>query len=138
MRGLMAVLAVVILGGGSLDKPKPAKLDGTKWSGLVSESPSGLPISGGGAQFEIEFRGEGSARIKLPCNTAGAGYVATMRSEGQGDLRFEGFRVTRSVCPEIRIEQVVLAQLGQVRSYVIENGKLTLLLDGGGRMVWGK
>ena len=94
-------------------------------------------LNGGPSASAIEFGKDNAVRVKLPCNTAGGGYVATLRSKAGGDLRFEGFRVTRSICPEIAAERAVLAQLGRVRSYAIDGGKLVLSLDGGGTMTWG-
>jgi heat shock protein HslJ len=84
--------------------------------------------------YKIFFNADGTANIKADCNTV----QATYETDGSS-LSISMGPSTMAFCGEESLDQIYLAQLDQVVSYVIQDGILHLnLMADAGNMVFGR
>ena len=84
--------------------------------------------------YKILFNADGTANIKADCNMVGATY----ESDGSS-LSINMGPSTMAFCGEESLDQIYLARLGEVASYVIQDGILYLnLMADAGNMVFGR
>ena len=84
-------------------------------------------------RFTIRFEGEGRANLRLDCNRGTGSWKATSTGEGSGSLAFGPIAATRALCRPPHLDERVARDLGYVRSYRLQDGKLfmSLMADGG-------
>jgi heat shock protein HslJ len=86
------------------------------------------------ADYKILFNADGTANIKADCNMVGATYIV----EGSSLTIVTG-PSTMAFCGEESLDQIYLARMEQVVSYVIEDGVLHMnLMADAGNMVYGR
>ncbi|MBX7435085.1 META domain-containing protein [Mycobacterium sp. Y57] len=88
--------------------------------------------------FAIEDNGEHRAAFQIDCNRGSSTWQASPSESGDsGSLTFGPIALTMMACPPGSIDQKVSAALGDVRSYLIQDGRLHLsLLADAGILTW--
>ena len=141
MRMLFAlpVAALALSGCGSAAAPEP--LTGTSWQLLSIESmaPAEQPsttIDEPGL-YRVTFGDDGRATFQVHCNRGSSTWQAEAAAPDSGSLTFGELALTRMFCPQPSAGTLVAAALGQVRSYLLSDGKLHMSLEAdGGIMHW--
>jgi heat shock protein HslJ len=141
MRMLFAlpVAALALSGCGSAAAPEP--LTGTSWQLLSIESmaPAEQPsttIDEPGL-YRVTFGDDGRAIFQVHCNRGSSTWQAEAAAPDSGSLTFGELALTRMYCPQPSAGTLVAAALGQVRSYLLSDGKLHMSLQAdGGIMHW--
>jgi len=141
MRMLFAlpVAALALSGCGSAAAPEP--LTGTSWQLLSIESmaPAEQPsttIDEPGL-YRVTFGDDGRATFQVHCNRGSSTWQAEAAAPDSGSLTFGELALTRMFCPQPSADTKVAAALGQVRGYLLSDGKLHMSLQAdGGIMHW--
>jgi heat shock protein HslJ len=141
MRMLFAlpVAALALSGCGSAAAPEP--LTGTSWQLMSIESmaPAEQPsttIDEPGL-YRVTFGDDGRATFQVHCNRGSSTWQAEAAAPDSGSLTFGELALTRMFCPQPSADTKVAAALGQVRSYLLSDGKLHMSLQAdGGIMHW--
>lgn len=108
-------------------------LTGTVWAWQNTTTEAGdVTEATTPANYTLEFLPEGEYAIQADCNSGSGAYTV------DGDqLTILPGPMTMMACPPESMDIVFLQQLGQVESYVIEEGNLILTLqDAGGSMTF--
>jgi heat shock protein HslJ len=85
--------------------------------------------------YKIQFNGDGSANIQADCNSV----LAEYSTNGSGSLTISLGPSTMAFCGDESLDQIFLARLGEVATYVIEDNMLYLNLQAdAGNMVFGQ
>ena len=135
----LPVAALALSGCGSAAAPEP--LTGTSWQLLSIESmaPAEQPsttIDEPGL-YRVTFGDDGRATFQVHCNRGSSTWQAEAAAPDSGSLTFGELALTRMFCPQPSAGTLVAAALGQVRSYLLSDGKLHMSLEAdGGIMHW--
>lgn len=135
----LLVAALALSGCGSAAAPEP--LTGTSWQLLSIESmaPAEQPsttIDEPGL-YRVTFGDDGRATFQVHCNRGSSTWQAEAAAPDSGSLTFGELALTRMFCPQPSADTKVAAALGQVRSYLLSDGKLHMSLQAdGGIMHW--
>ena len=135
----LPVAALALSGCGSAAAPEP--LTGTSWQLLSIESmaPAEQPsttIDEPGL-YRVTFGDDGRATFQVHCNRGSSTWQAEAAAPDSGSLTFGELALTRMFCPQPSADTKVAAALGQVRSYLLSDGKLHMSLEAdGGIMHW--
>jgi para-nitrobenzyl esterase len=136
----MSLLRVVALGlvvvsaacasprGGESERHRD--LSGTAWQLVEIQSMDGTTLQPDeSAKYTLTFGGEGHLAARIDCNR-GAG---TWKATPAGELTLGPLATTRAMCPPHSLHDRFVRDLGYVRSYVTEDGRLflSLMADGG-------
>jgi heat shock protein HslJ len=116
-------------GGPSASSPSSA-LSGTSWRLLKFEGGDGSTLKPDDpSKYTIELAAGGQLIARVDCNR-GRG---TWKSDGAASLQFGPMALTRAQCAPGSLHDQVVKQWGNIRSYVIRDGHLFLVLtaDGG-------
>ena len=85
--------------------------------------------------YRILFNEDGTANIKADCNIVSAEYT----TDGSSSLTFTMGPTTLAFCGDESLDNIYLARLGEVVSYVISDGVLYMnLMADAGNMVFGR
>jgi para-nitrobenzyl esterase len=107
-----------------------AGLGGTSWRLVKFQGSDGVTLTPDDkAKYTIAFGTDGRLSARLDCNR-GSG---TWKSSGPPRLKFGPLALTRAMCPPGSLHDHMVKQWPYVRSYVIQDGHLSLSLmaDGG-------
>lgn len=135
----LPVAALALSGCGSAAAPEP--LTGTSWQLMSIESmaPAEQPsttIDEPGL-YRVTFGDDGRATFQMHCNRGSSTWQAEAAAPDSGSLTFGELALTRMFCPQPSADTKVAAALGQVRSYLLSDGKLHMSLQAdGGIMHW--
>lgn len=135
----LPVAALALSGCGSAAAPEP--LTGTSWQLMSIESmaPAEQPsttIDEPGL-YRVTFGDDGRATFQVHCNRGSSTWQAEAAAPDSGSLTFGELALTRMFCPQPSAGTLVAAALGQVRSYLLSDGKLHMSLEAdGGIMHW--
>ncbi len=135
----LPVAALALSGCGSAAAPEP--LTGTSWQLMSIESmaPAEQPsttIDEPGL-YRVTFGDDGRATFQVHCNRGSSTWQAEAAAPDSGSLTFGELALTRMFCPQPSADTKVAAALGQVRSYLLSDGKLHMSLQAdGGIMHW--
>lgn len=135
----LPVAALALSGCGSAAAPEP--LTGTSWQLLSIESmaPAEQPsttIDEPGL-YRVTFGNDGRATFQVHCNRGSSTWQAEAAAPDSGSLTFGELALTRMFCPQPSADTKVAAALGQVRGYLLSDGKLHMSLQAdGGIMHW--
>ena len=135
----LPVAALALSGCGSAAAPEP--LTGTSWQLMSIESmaPAEQPsttIDEPGL-YRVTFGDDGRATFQVHCNRGSSTWQAEAAAPDSGSLTFGELALTRMFCPQPSADTKVAAALGQVRSYLLSDGKLHMSLEAdGGIMHW--
>jgi heat shock protein HslJ len=118
--------------------PAGDALAGTEWS-LVNftASPAAAPVAPPNPErYVLRFAVDGSLSARLDCNRAVGRWTATPSAPNSGALSITGGAMTRAMCGPGAIDAQIARDLSHVRSYAVEGGRLSLILDGGDVYLW--
>ncbi|MFA7596087.1 MAG: META domain-containing protein [Novosphingobium sp.] len=131
-------LALAIVGAAALsacatyEQPAPITgLSGSTWK-LVSiastDDAQGVKTPGE-RSYALTFNVDGTLNGALDCNRAAGRWTTS----GENGLSITPMTLTRALCPEPRLDTVLVEHLPHVASYQIKDGRLflTLQADGG-------
>ncbi len=90
------------------------------------------------SQYQMDLGSEGKVTMVLDCNRGRGNWQATFSDNSlSGQFRFGPMAMTKALCGPDNLEQFVAAQLGYIRSFVLEGDWLYLnLMADGGTLVW--
>lgn len=133
------VIALALAGCGKAAASDP--LAGTSWQLLSIESmaPGEEPSTtiDDPSKYTVTFGEDGRATFQVDCNRGNSTWQAKSAAPDSGSLTFGPLALTRMFCPQPSADAEVAAALGDVRSYLISDGKLHLSLQvDGGVMHW--
>lgn len=116
-----------------------APLLGTEWRLVEFESADdaiGTIRPQAGEVYTARLAPDGTAAFQLFCNRGMGRWTSPDADRPRGSLTLEVIGVTLAACPETRLNRLA-DDLGRVRSFVIQDGRLhlNLMLDGG-NYVW--
>ena len=143
MRGISLSLALVagLLLAGCHEQPRATpSLAGTSWQLFelrALDSAGTIVRPDDPAKYELDFAADGSLAMRLDCNRGSAHWSAKGTPEGYGDLTIGPAAMTRAMCPPGSLDNRIALEIGQVRRYSIEDGRLMLILEADhGMQVW--
>jgi len=115
-------------------------LGGTSWRLVEFQSmddAQGITRPDDPNKYTITFNEDGTLAIRLDCNRGFGSWQSASPSAAGGALSFGPLGVTRAMCPEPSMDDLLANQLDYVRSFVIANGQLNMaLMADGGIIVW--
>lgn len=121
--------------------PPPAHamtpLAGSSWRLVAIQSmddAQGTVAPPAGQTYRVTFGADGRAAFTLNCNRAVAGWSSAPSADaGSGSLAFTAVAMTRAFCPPPSLDTRIARDLGYVRSYLLDDGTLSmsLMADGG-------
>ncbi|MDY6998903.1 MAG: META domain-containing protein [Actinomycetota bacterium] len=142
---LGAALLVALAGCSTPAADETVTLDGTSWRLTQMQSmddAQGTTAVPEGQQYTVEFGpredGVGQAGFQIDCNRGSSTWQATAaESDSSGQLTFGPIAVTLMACPEGSLDQKVSSALGDVRTYLVADGRLHMsLFADGGILTW--
>ncbi len=110
--------------------PAASALEGTSWRLVRFEGGDGTILKPDDpSKYTIELTAGGQLTARVDCNR-GRG---TWKSAGSSQIEFGPMALTRAQCPPGSLHDQIVKQWGNIRSYVIRDGRLFLALmaDGG-------
>jgi len=89
------------------------------------------------AKYRIDFESGNEASIILDCNRAIGTWRNDIANATGGSLTFGPLAVTKALCPEPTLGELLERQFPDVRSFVIRDGRMHMaLMADGGFIVW--
>jgi para-nitrobenzyl esterase len=129
---VVLLLAAALFPGCAQTPPagEPVSLVGPTWQLVSFKGGDGrveMPIDK--SQYQLQFNANGSVYARIDCNRGNG----TWKSAGPSQIEFGPMATTRAMCPPGWIQDHVVKQLPNIRSYVIRDGHLflSLMADGG-------
>ena len=124
--------AAVLAACTTYEQPAPVTgLSGSTWKlvSISSMDDSQDVKTPGERSYAITFNVDGTLNGALDCNRAAGRWTTS----GESGLSITPMTITRALCPEPRLDAVLVEQLPHVASYRIKDGRLflTLQADGG-------
>jgi heat shock protein HslJ len=115
-------------------------LDGTHWQLAelrLTTGSQGALRSEEAARYTITFHNDGSLTVRLDCNRGVGPWRNEIANATGGTLAIGPLGVTKALCPAPSRGEELERALGQVRSFTVTNGRLTMALEGdSGKIVW--
>ena len=108
----------------------PANLQGSSWRLVQIAMSDGVTRPAiDRSRYTLGFGADGVLNVRFDCNRGRGSWM----SAGAGDLEFGPLALTRAMCPMGSLHDELVRQWPHVRSYVIKDGRLFLVLmaDGG-------
>jgi para-nitrobenzyl esterase len=105
-------------------------LEGTSWQLVKFQGGDGTTLTPDDrAKYTVQFMADGQLTARVDCNR-GRG---TWKSGGPSHLELGPMALTRAQCPPGSLHDQIVRQWGNVRSYVVKEGRLfiSLMADGG-------
>lgn len=135
---LAAAAATALSGCSSATASDP--LIGTTWQltsieSMSDEQPS--TIIEDPTKYTVTFGEDGKAGFRVDCNRGNSTWKTNEGATESGSMTFGPIALTRMMCPQPSEDAKVAAALGQVRSYLLSGGKLSLSMEAdSGIMMW--
>jgi heat shock protein HslJ len=111
--------------------PAPtAGLPGTSWQLVKFEGGDGAVLTPDDrAKYTIAFGDDGALSARIDCNRGRGSW----KSSGPNQIVFGPMALTRAMCPPGSLHDQIVKQWGNIRSFVIRDGRLflSLMADGG-------
>ena len=134
-----AFFTAVALAGCAAWTPAPADpLTGTQWELVAIQSmddAQGTTRIHQPERFTLHFGADGQLALRLDCNRGSGRWSHTPAAAGSlsGSLQIGPVASTRALCPPPQLDTRVARDLGFVRSYRLQDGRLylSLMADGG-------
>jgi heat shock protein HslJ len=115
-------------------------LAGTKWQLVEFQSmddAQGVTKPADPANYTLAFNKDGTVVAQLDCNRGTGPWKNDISNATGGSLSIGPLGTTKMLCPPPSMGDMLASQLGYVRSFVIEDGKLNMsLMADGGIIVW--
>jgi len=134
-RGFVA-FAAVMLGACAAQPPAaggattPASLEGSSWRLVQIAMSDGVTRPAiERSRYTIGFGRQDVLNVRFDCNRGRGSWT----SSGPGNLEFGPLALTRAMCPPGSLHDELVRQWPHVRSYLVKDGRLFLVLmaDGG-------
>jgi heat shock protein HslJ len=88
-------------------------------------------------KYTLTFNADGTLAVRLDCNRGMGPWRNEIVEPGGGSLAIGPLGVTRALCPPPSIGEALAGQLGDVRAFIIEDGRMHMALAAnGGILVW--
>ena len=123
-----AILLAVAVGGANVQTRE--SLAGTAWQLVKFQGSDGTVLTPDDkTKYTLAFAADGVMSARIDCNRARAGW----KSSGPNQLEFGPIAATRAQCPPGSLDDQIMRQLPNVRSYLMKDGQLflSLMADGG-------
>jgi para-nitrobenzyl esterase len=129
-------LAAVMLGASTAQPPAasvatpPASLEGSSWRLVQIAMSDGVTRPAiERSRYTIGFGKQGVLNVRFDCNRGRGSWT----SSGPGNLEFGPLALTRAMCATGSLHDELVRQWPHVRSYLVKDGHLFLVLmaDGG-------
>jgi para-nitrobenzyl esterase len=133
MTSRAAISSLALLAAACAQTPPqeaPASLAGTSWQFVRFAGGDGrVAVPDERAKYTIAFGADGGLSVRLDCNRGRGSW----KSDGTGQILFGPLAMTRAMCPPGSLHDQFVKHWFYVRSYVVRNGHLHLVLmaDGG-------
>lgn len=116
-------------------------LAGTRWRLLEFQSMDdaiGTLRPGDPSNYTMHLNADGTVVMHLNCNRAKGTWSAQASGEAaSGRFKFGLLATTRALCPPPSLDEQITAQVGFIRSYLLQDGRLYLnLMADGGTYAW--
>ena len=133
MKRMTTMMAALALAGCAVKEPsgvmtpteggQTAALGGTSWQLVEIQSMDDSTYAPGPeADYTLAFGADSTVQVVVDCNRGRAQYTATP----EGTLAFGPMALTRRQCAPGSLHDRFLSDLSNVRSYVLEDGRLYL------------
>lgn len=138
--GLFALALGLAISGCSANlarNPSTIELRGTQWRLVSFESMDdalGTVEPRDGQIYSMRLEEDGSVNMHINCNRATGRWSAKPVEQGDnGSFSFGPLASTRALCPQPSLDERILSDFADVRSYLLKDGKLhlSLMADGG-------
>lgn len=87
--------------------------------------------------YTVHLSPDGRAAFQLDCNRGTTSYTQQARAPDGGAISFGNVAMTRMMCPEGSLDTRIARDMGNVRSYILQGGTLSMsLMADGGIYVW--
>jgi heat shock protein HslJ len=114
-------LKTAVSGSGTTADP----ITGTAWSLIMFQGRDGTTLRPtGGSKYTAAFARGGVVAVQIDCNKGNGSWS----SSGLGQIQFGPVALTRMACPPSQLTDRYGRDWGLIRSYLIKNGHLFLLL----------
>jgi heat shock protein HslJ len=137
-RRLASGAALLALAGCAASAAEPPSLAGSHWQLVDVQSMDdrqGRTVPTDPTRFTMSLGADGRVAFRLDCNRAASTWQREPGPDGgaTGQLQFGPLAGTRRLCPPPRLDERVLRDMTQVRSYRLEGEllHLSLMADGG-------
>jgi para-nitrobenzyl esterase len=133
--GLVVVVAAMLAACTAQPPPAtgattPASLEGSSWRLVQIAMSDGVTRPAiERSRYTIGFGKQGVLNVRFDCNRGRGSWA----SSGPGNLEFGPLALTRALCPTGSLHDELVRQWPYVRSYLVKDGRLFLVLmaDGG-------
>jgi membrane-bound inhibitor of C-type lysozyme/heat shock protein HslJ len=113
-------------------EPPMLTIEGTPWK-LVhfqsSDDAIGIVVPPRVERYTAEFMSDGALSMQLDCNRLQTTWNSDRRSADGASLEIKPGAMTRAACGEGALDSRIAADLVRMRSFVIRDGKLSLVLE---------
>jgi para-nitrobenzyl esterase len=100
-----------------------SELEGTSWQLVkIQGADDTTVVPGDKSKYTITFGRGGRVTVRVDCNRGGS----TWKSGRPGELQFGSWSMTRAKCPPGSLHDRIVTEGGNVRKYVIKDGRLIL------------
>jgi para-nitrobenzyl esterase len=140
LQGFTALVATLLVAcaGGPAPSPAPAGaspatppgLEGSSWRLVQIAMSDGVTRPAiERSRYTIGFGKDGVLNVRFDCNRGRGSWAST----GPGNLEFGPLALTRALCPVGSLHDELVRQWPYVRSYLVKDGRLFLVMmaDGG-------
>jgi len=87
--------------------------------------------------YTMHLSPDGRAAFQLDCNRGTTSYTQEAREPDRGVISFGNVAMTRMMCPQGSLDTRIARDMGNVRSYSLQGGTLSMsLMADGGIYVW--
>jgi len=136
-----AIAACLPAPAGTAPATPPPALAGTRWRLVEIQSMDdaiGTTRPADPSRYTLALGADGTATMRLDCNHATGRWSATPAADpARGGFRIGPLAMTRVLCPAPSLDTRVARDMGDVRSYLLKDGRLHLsLMADGGIYVW--
>lgn len=141
---IISLLALGACAATSADAPTDANpfggLGGTKWQLVEIQSMDdgqGVSRPKDPTRYILEFGREGVLSAKLDCNRGKGNWNSYVANANGGSLVIGTMAVTKALCPDPTLGEMLERQLPYVRNFTMSDGRMHMaLMADGGIIVW--
>src|SRR5437773_10825878 len=141
--GIRALTITLLLLAACSTAPRAddAMLKGS-WRLVELQSPDntiGVVRPDDSAKYQLTLADGGSAALRLDCNRGTGRWTSAATNQTQGSITCTPLAMTRAACIGGSLDTRIARELGYVRTYMIKDGRLILIMMAdGGSQVWSR
>jgi len=141
-RGIKALNITVLLVACSTAPRADDTMPNGSWRLVELQSPDdriGVVRSGDPAKYELTLSDDGGVTLRVDCNRGKGRWTSIATNQAQGSITFTALAMTRAACLSGSLDTRIARELGYVRTYMIKDGRLILIMMAdGGSQVWSR